>query len=273
MKSALSILLFSSILFACQPSKDSSSATIKMKGSESMHAVFQELKENFEKSNPGIHILLEGGGSRTGLNAIREQSADIGLSSFEFDLEKELGSTSRVKEQLIAYDGVVLITNENNPLDSLTDEQVEKIYEGQINDWSEIGGNPGSILPIVRDENSGTQKFFTEHYAINSLSNSAVTLDENKDIVNKVHSNVNAIGFIGFAYFAHGVHEIKLAADSFKFRSPTKSNLINNTYPLKRGLRIYYNDQLSDSTKAFLVYLNSEEAKSIIESFGLIQTN
>lgn len=273
MKPVLYILLLSLFLSACQQINNSTSSTIKMKGSESMHAVFQELKESFEKSNPDIQIILEGGGSRTGLNAIREQSADIGLSSFEFDLKKELGSTSKVKEQVIAFDGVVLITNENNPLDSLTDEQVEKIYEGQINDWSELGGNPGSILPIVRDENSGTQKFFTEHYAINGLSNSAITLDENKDIVNKVHSNVNAIGFIGFAYFAHGVHEIKLAADSFKFRSPTKSNLLNNTYPLKRGLRIYYNDQLSDSTKAFLVFLNSDEAKSIIESFGLIQTN
>lgn len=272
MKPAVLFLILLIAFTACNDPQ-SEVSQIRLKGSESMHAVFQQLKADFEKSNPEIQIILEGGGSRTGLDAIREQSADIGLSSFEFDLNKELGATSKVKEQVVAYDGIVIITNENNPLDSLTNEQVEKIYEGQISNWSELGGKSGTILPIVRDGNSGTQKFFTEHYKINGLSNTAITIDENKDIVNKVHSNVNAIGFIGFAYFSLGVHEIKLAADSFKFRAPTKSNLLNNSYPLKRGLRIYYNDQMSDSTKAFLVYLNSDNAKSIIESFGLIKAN
>lgn len=258
------------MLTACQQAKNTSSSTIKVKGSESMHTVFLELKKHFEKKNPAIQILLEGGGSRTGLTAIKEHQADIGLSSFDFNLQKEFGNSSKIREQVIAYDGIVLITHENNPIDSLTDDQIEGIFEGRVQDWSELGGTSGTILPIFRDENSGTQKFFTEHYNIQKLSPGAISLEENKDIVNKVNANINAIGFIGFAYFAHGVHEIKLAADSFRFSEPTKSNLLNDTYPLKRGLRIYYNEQMNDATKAFIVYLNTEEAKSVIESYGLI---
>ncbi len=272
MKLLISSFLSICILAGCAP-MNSELSEVRLKGSESMHAVFTDLKKNFEKRYANIHILLEGGGSKTGLKAIKEHTADIGLSSFAFDLSEELGTDHSVTEQVIAYDGIVLITNELNPIDSLTNAQIEDIYEGQVVDWSEMGGKPGTIVPIIRDQNSGTQKFFTSHFAIESVSGSAVVLEENKDIVRQVHSNVNAIGFIGFAYFANGVHEIKLASDNFRFRAPTKSNLLNNSYPLKRGLRIYYKGVVDVATQTFLDYMKTPEAKLIIESYGLIVTN
>ncbi len=236
-----------------------------------MHSVFMDLKENFEKSQPHIQLEIEGGGSRTGLEAIKENQADIGLSSFAFDLERELGTNHGILEKTVAFDGIVLITNEHNPLDSLTDDQIERIYEGSIYDWGQLGGNPGNIIPITRDENSGTQRFFTDHFAIEKLSSTAVVSDENKDILNRVQGNINAIGFIGFAYFTQGVHELKLATeDSNGYRSPTKRNLQNNSYPLKRGLRVYYRNSNNEAVNQFIHYLETTEAQTIIESYGLI---
>lgn len=239
-----------------------------------MHAVFDDLKKNFEKNNHDIHISIDGGGSKTGLMAIKENQVDIGLSSFAFDLSEELGDSHDVVEKVVAYDGIVLITNENNPLDSLKDVEIERIYEGLVDDWSQIGGRPGAIVPIVRNENSGTQRFFQSHFSIDQITPAAEISEENKDIVDRVQADVNAIGFIGFAYFTQGVHEMKLATeDSNRFRLPTKRNLLNNSYPLKRGLRIYYQRPSRAKISKFLDYLNSAEAKAIIESYGLIAVN
>ena len=273
MKPALFSLFTIFILFSCQQS-NTDTYQIKLKGSESMHAVFMDLKKDFEKKHKNIELTLEGGGSRTGLEAIKNHQADIGLSSFEFDLTKELGNNHSVKEKVIGYDGIVLIANENNPLDSLTDDQIHSIYQGSIFDWSQLGGNSGSIVPIIRDENSGTQRFFIDHFNIVSMTRSAVVSAENKEILSKVQGDINAIGFIGFAYFTQGVHDLRLATeDSNGYRSPTKRNLLNNSYPLKRGLRIYYEATQSSAVNTFIKYLDSKEAKAIIESYGLIAMN
>ncbi len=239
-----------------------------------MHGVFLDLKKDFEKTHANIHVTIEGGGSRTGLDAIKDHQADIGLSSFEFNLDRELGANHSVKEKVVAYDGIVLIANENNPLDSLTDDQVHSIYQGEVFDWNQLGGKPGTIVPIIRDENSGTQRFFTSHFNIESITRSAVVSAENKEILSKVQGDVNAIGFIGFAYFSQGVHDLRLATeDSNGYRSPTKRNLLNNSYPLKRGLRVYYTLENDDAVKSFINYLDSKSAKAIIESYGLITLN
>jgi len=261
------------ILFAsCSLPVKKNHYSLKMKGSESMYETFLELKNDFEKNQDTVSLTIEGGGSRTGLMAIRDNEADIGLSSFPFDLAKTIGDIHEVKEKVVAYDAIVVITNQSNPLKTLTDEQMHAIYSGKVQNWMEIGGNEGHILPIIRDENSGTQKFFTEHFNIEKVTPSASTADHNADIVSKVSGNSNSIGFIGFAYFTESVNNIKLASDSTQrlFEEPTFRTIENGKYPLKRGLRIYYKDQTNPAVSGFIKYLESDRAKSIIESFGLI---
>ncbi|VXD16235.1 Phosphate ABC transporter substrate-binding protein (PhoT family) (modular protein) [Marinoscillum sp. 108] len=245
---------------------------LRIKGSESMYETFLELKNDFEKRQDSIIISLEGGGSRTGLMAIKNHEAEIGLSSFPFDLEKTLGSDHHVSEAVVAYDAIVVITNQNNPIDSLSDESLQKIYSGTVYDWNQLGGRPGLILPIIRDENSGTQQFFVEHFGVKQLAPTAKVAHDNAEIVAKVSSNPNGIGFIGFAYFTESVHNMKLPSDSTQtqFEAPTHRNLENGKYPLKRGLRIYYRDTNNPAISGFLQYLKSKHAEGVIESFGLI---
>lgn len=239
-----------------------------------MYETFLELKNDFEKIQDSITVRIEGGGSRTGLMAINNGDAEIGLSSFEFDLNEELGHSHNISEQVVAYDAIVIITNKTNSIDSLSDEQITQIYNGQISDWSQIGGKSGKILPIIRDENSGTQKFFAEHFGINNLALTAHAEKNNADIVAKVSTNVNSIGFIGFGYFTESVHDLKLpsASNDGIYEMPTHRNLENGRYPLKRSLRIYYKDATPEIL-GFLAYLQTDRAIDVIESSGLIPTH
>ncbi len=238
-----------------------------------MHETFNALKSDFEKMQDTLTIVLEGGGSRTGMMGVFENEAHIGLSSFPFNLDSILGDGHNIQEQVVAYDGIVLISHEDNPVQQLTNEQVSGIFSGAITDWSELGGESGRIVPIIRDQNSGTQQFFINFFKIDSPANSAIVALENGEIVNTVSENMAGIGFIGFAYFTQRVHNMLLPspiAGDTPFVAPSFKNLLAGSYPLKRSLRIYYKDTSDPAVKAFLSYLKTTRARYVIESNGLV---
>ena len=56
-----------------------------------------------------------------------------------------------------ATDALVFVVNRDNPVDSLTSDQVRQIYAGQITNWSEVGGSDTAIVPFQRNEGAGSQ--------------------------------------------------------------------------------------------------------------------
>jgi phosphate transport system substrate-binding protein len=62
----------------------------------------------------------------------------------------------------IGLDALVFLLNQANPVPGLTSDQILKIYQGTITDWSQVGGNAGVINPYVRPENSGSQELIKE---------------------------------------------------------------------------------------------------------------
>lgn len=236
-----------------------------------MYETFMTLKRDFEKTQDDIEVTIDGGGSRTGLVAISKDEVDIGLSSFGFDLTEFLGVDHGIQEQVVAHDGIVLISNEHNPLHQLTNEQIEGIYSGRIKDWSEIGGTSGRILPVVRDQNSGTQKYFTSYFDVDQVAPYAVIANNNAEIVAKVEADDYSLGFIGFAYHTVSVNDILLpSAVDDSFIPPSHRTLLNGQYPLKRSLRIYYHLEHHPAVSEFLSYLETARARNIIEAQGLI---
>lgn len=263
------------ICFSCDSIKSPKHyEPLKLKGSESLHEAFSSLARDFERLQDTLDIELEGGGSRTGLMAIKERTADIGLSSFPFDLDSILGYDHNVQEKIVGYDVIVIINHMDNPVVKLTDNEISNIYSGIITDWSELGGSPGPIMPVVRDSNSGTQRFFTEHFKIYELAPTAVVAKENHEIVDSVISNRNGIGFIGYSYYTTLVKNVMIPSqanlDSIRYIPPDPEYIENDEYPLKRSLRIYFDADHDPRVDAFLKYLNSVRAQHILESYGLI---
>lgn len=263
------------LVLGCTQTSNKTSV-VKIKGSESLHEVFSALKDDFEVIQDSVKIVLEGGGSKLGLMGIKEEEIDIGLSSYNFDLDSILGGSHKINEQIIAYDGIVLINNVNNPVNKLSDAQIAGIYNGRITDWSQLGGDPGRILPIIRNENSGTQKFFSDFFDLKYFSDEAVVAIENHEIIDRVLKDKTGIGFIGFSYVSLNVQDLNLSTvshDDTFYVAPSFKSIRKGDYPLKRALRIYYNKETDKKIESFLSYLESDRAQNIIENKGLITNN
>ena len=96
-------------------------------------------------------------GSGSGIKAVQERRCDIGLSSRHLKAEElEAGLSGNI----LAYDGIAIIINHENPVFDLSLETIAKIYTGEITNWSEVGGNDAEIVLNGREAGSGTRDGF-----------------------------------------------------------------------------------------------------------------
>ena len=111
------------------------SGKITVGGSSSVTPVMEKLKEAYVKLNPNVTIDVQQNDSSSGMKGAIDGIYDIGMASRDVkDSEKEAGLNS-IK---IALDGIAVIINKDNTLDSITSEQIKNIYIGSLTKWSEI---------------------------------------------------------------------------------------------------------------------------------------
>lgn len=108
---------------------------IVVSGSSSVTPVMEKLKEAYIAVNPDATIEVQQSDSTTGVNNAIDGVCDIGMASREL---KSSESEKGVKSTVIALDGIAVIVNNNSSVDSITSEQVKKIYTGEITDWGEL---------------------------------------------------------------------------------------------------------------------------------------
>ena len=111
------------------------SGKVVVGGSSSVTPVMEKLIEAYKKVNANVTIELQQSDSTTGMTQAGEGTVDIGMASRELkDSEKSKG----LKDIKIAIDGIAVIVNKDNSLDSITSEQVKSIFTGKVTDWSQV---------------------------------------------------------------------------------------------------------------------------------------
>ena len=142
------------------PSQESTAAlsgTVNTNGSTSMDKVIGALREQFMTDHKNVTVTYDPTGSGAGIEAASNGSADIGLASRALKDEEKAGGLT---ETVVALDGIAVIVNANSKVEDLTVEQIAKIFTGEITDWSEVGGDAGTISCVGREAGSGTRDGF-----------------------------------------------------------------------------------------------------------------
>ncbi len=241
------------------------SGTLKMAGSTSMEKLANALSESFMEKNSGVTVTAEFIGSSAGVEALTGGSADIGNSSRALkDSEKAKGAV----ENVVAIDGIAVVTDKNSKADNLTKQQLTDIYTGKIKDWSEVGGDSGAIVVIGREAGSGTRGAFEEILGIEDACTYANELDSTGAVMAKVASTPGAIGYVSLDVVDDTVKALKL--DGVE---ATPKNIIAGEYFLSRPFVMATMgpiEKQNDVVKAWFDYIKSDEGKQIIEKIGLI---
>ncbi|MDX2110449.1 MAG: phosphate ABC transporter substrate-binding protein [Verrucomicrobiota bacterium] len=232
---------------------------IVIKGSDTLGAkLVPQLAEQFRADNPGVSFEIAAEGSATGIAAVIDGTADIGMSSR--NISKEEISKARlngrdVYETCIGYDGIAVIVNENNPLSELSARQVERIFTGDVSDWSALRGNPGIISIYTRNTSSGTYSSFKElAMKKRDYASSSQKMAGNEQIAAEVAKNPLGIGYVGLAYAeTPGVKVIKINGVL-----PSEDAIRALKYPYSRPLYLYTGSKAEGITAKFLDFSLSE---------------
>ena len=223
------------------------SGSVSTNGSTSMEKVIGALSEQFMADNSGVTVTYDPTGSGAGIEAASNGSADIGLASRALKDEEKAGGLT---ETIVALDGIAVIVNADSKVADLTVEQIGKIFTGEITDWSEVGGDAGTISCIGRESGSGTRDGFESITDTKDACKLDQELTSTGGVIEAVAGNPNAIGYIGLGYLnstVKGLHVDK--------KEPTAQNALSKTWPISRELYIFTNGEPQGDAKALVSYL------------------
>jgi len=233
------------------------SARITIEGSTSAAVLLEVLAEAFMEKNPDIKIDIMANGTGAAIKAVRNNNADLGMVSRQLKMTEK---TPRMKELTIAWDVLAVVVNPGNHIKNLQKNQISGIYNGKITNWSTVGGIDMPIHVISREEGSGTYNAFKSLVGIEKIIHGAQVTDGNGSMLEGVAGKINSIGYVSMGFINNRVKVISI--DGIY---PTKENILDNSYTLKRPFSLIYNeDREKSDLREFIDFINSEEARNII---------
>ena len=240
--------------------------SVSTDGSTSMEKVIGALGEAFQ-NDTGISFTYNPTGSGSGIKAVQEGRCDIGLSSRELKAEeKESGLSGTV----LAYDGIAIIVNPENPVRDLSVDTIAKVYTGEITNWSEVGGNDAEIVLIGREAGSGTRDGFESITDTEDACQYRQELTSTGDVITTVSQNPGAIGYASVASVKDTVKA--LTVDGV---APTEETIKDGSYVVQRPFVLVTKTgvELSDAAFKFFTYITSNDANEIISAAGVVPAN
>lgn len=260
------------------------SGFIDITGSNTVTPISTLYAEEFMSANPQVNVAVSGPGSGAGIAALINGTTDICQSSrpvkqSEIDLASANGID--VVETRIATDAIAVVVNPSNPVNQLTIEQLSGIYTGAIINWKEVGGSDAPIITLARDTNSGTHVYFKEAIVqMDGLPGKDTSLEYGGSVqllpststgVTQVSQNQNAIFYIGLGYLDDTVKAlgIKKTSDASPIL-PSLQTVLDDTYPVSRGLFYYTDGEPEGLIKAFIDFALSDKGQEMVESAGFV---
>jgi phosphate transport system substrate-binding protein len=244
---------------------------VVIKGSDTLGAkLVPQLAEQFKAQNPGTTFDIAAEGSTTGIAAIIDGTADIGMSSRRAKSSEVGAATSKgknMKPTIVAYDGLGVIVNSSNPIKGLTKKQVEQIFTGDVTDWSAIGGSSGKISIYTRNTSSGTYSDWKElAMKKRDYAKGSQKMAGHEQIAAEVGKNANGIGYVGLAYMKAGGIKV-LPIDG---AMPSQASVLNKSWPYARPTFYYTNGDPQGVAKQFIDFTTGPGGQKIVNRVGFV---
>jgi phosphate transport system substrate-binding protein len=195
---------------SAQPTPDSASGqltgTLNVGGSTALQPLVEQAARSFQAANPGVQIVVSGGGSGAGRSGVCQGSLDIGMSDVTL-LGSEISSLNcgDAIQTAVAMDVFVVAANPTGPgkLSALDREQMEAIFTGAVNNWSELGGANQPLTVINRIKGSGTRQSMANYLFSGDDSlfqGNLAEQESNDDVASSLNKTPGAISYLGAAY-------------------------------------------------------------------------
>ena len=248
-----------------------SAKEVTISGSSTVMPLAEAAAEVFNLEQHQYVVSVTAGGTGAGILGIAERKYDIAMASRALTGDEEQRFGSNFREFKIGQDGISLAVSEKiyqAGVKSLSREQIQKIYSGNITNWKQVGGPDEDIYVISREEGSGTRDDFNEAVLGNRTAEMPgvdTVANSGAEVKTAITGSDRAIGYLGFNYLGGGVRAI-----AFDGIPPSYENIKLDIYELKRQLYFYTFGDPTPGARAFIDFVQGPEGQKIAAKEGFI---
>ena len=225
-----------------------------------------------------LRVDIAAHGTSTGFAALARGEADLAaasrpISDSEVQQLQALGNLRGAgSEQVIALDGVAVITHPDNPLAQLTTGQLAQVFSGRLQRWEQLGVPGGAIHLYARDDHSGTFETFKALVLAphnQALATQARRFESADALAAQVMVDRQAIGFSGLGT-VHQAKVLAVAEGDAPALLPSRALVASEDYPLSRRLFFYLPAHATPQAKALAEFAQSPAGQAIVADQGFV---
>jgi phosphate transport system substrate-binding protein len=280
-------------------SRNKNSKSVKVVGSTSIQPFAEMLAEGFNDGQKEVYVEVQGGGTTTGLQAVEDGTANIGMCS------RALKPEEKYTPITIAWDGVAVVVHNTNPVKNLSRQQIADMFTRKITNWKDVGGRDMPVRLITREEGSGTREAFTKlvmeaqfekdlkklkspykdpttmpadvREQIETMESHrpritmySITEPSNGSVKALIEGDPGAIGYmslgqVGKEVKALSIEGIPASAATVLEKDPKKK------YPLVRPFLFVVRGELTPDAKKYVDFVLAKESQDLLEKKGLVR--
>ena len=265
---ALSLAIVTLIATACSatpsaPTPDPLAGVYRGHGGGGALPQVQALTKKFSQLHPGVVWDLTDVGSDSSVQLTQKGETDFGFISRELKPAEQ----GAVRLDPLGVTGSAVVVNAKNKVTGLTKDQIRDIFAGKITDWSQVGGDPGTIKVIVREANSATRSSFESFFfgGKATYSTNAIEIFEIDETLRAIYSLKDAIGMASI--YARTLTDSQIRLLAIDGVAATRENLLSGAYKIRRPLYLITNldeAKLKPAIKAFLEFVRGPDGQAVL---------
>lgn len=269
--------LFIALLLPLIGSGCTKSDSINIAGSSTVLPVVSQAAEQYRLQHSDVPIIVNAGGSGTGIHQLGTGTVDIGMTSRHITNE-EITAYPDVNfvYHAIGRDAVVVAVSSeiyDAGITALSLTDIGSIYKGEIRNWKQLGGPDRDILVIDKEPSRGTRHVFMAAVLGDSMATAPgadLVLGSNNEEQTAIVQSDAAVGMLSHAWLNEDVRGLAIIMSNGDMVEPTPANFINHRYPVIRDLLIVTDGEPQGQLRDFIDFLFSAEGQRIVEQAGYV---
>ncbi len=206
-------------------------------------------------------------------NDLINGKTDIIIATAPSDSQQKMIANSNVKIKMvpIAKEALVFYTRKDNKIDSISIDEIAKLYDGKIDNWKDIGGNDLDVKTFQLSEGNGSQTCFETIIKNNAIDNNKhIELNDMGDILDKVANKKGSIGYAFNSFYTKIYNSSKLKLIQINDIDPNGENFVEGNYPLMYEVFFIYRENNDNSKISYILnWLLSENGQDMVKNRGL----
>lgn len=242
-----------------------------------LRAMMEREVEAFTKMYPEAHFTLRTGTSREAVSDLLSQRADLAVVARELEPEErtvQVEGGMEIEGYRFARDGICVVVHPSNLLESMSVDDLHRIYSDQMHEWSELHVRGGAIEPIVQEASGDLMMSFCQR-VLGGASPTAPAYRASSDsaVIERVRRSPGAIGMVSMASSELGVRRLRVSAlRGLPDWNADAEKVYKGEYPLIRNYNMYLRTKGPMLSGGFITFVSTRDGQKLVYEAGAVPT-